>query len=41
VTESLQGTLAALLKSREPAGRRPVEVDRDLRERLKSLGYVE
>jgi arylsulfatase A-like enzyme len=39
VTESLQGTLAALLKSREPAGRRPVEVDR--RERLKSLGYVE
>jgi arylsulfatase A-like enzyme len=41
VVESLQGTLAALLKSREPAVRRPVEIDRDLRERLKALGYVE
>jgi arylsulfatase A-like enzyme len=41
VAEDLQGTLVKQLKSREPAGRRPVEVDRDLQERLKALGYVE
>jgi arylsulfatase A-like enzyme len=41
VAEDLQGTLVKQLKSREPAGHRPVEVDRDLQERLKALGYVE
>ena len=36
----LSGSLAELLQSRERAGPTPIEVDKDLHERLKALGYV-
>jgi arylsulfatase A-like enzyme len=41
VVERLEGALVAQMKSREPAARRPVKIDRELQERLKALGYVE
>ena len=40
VERDLAGRLADLMRSREPAGETPIEVDEDLHERLKALGYV-
>jgi arylsulfatase A-like enzyme len=40
VERDLAGRLADLVRSREPAGETPIEVDEDLRERLEALGYV-
>jgi arylsulfatase A-like enzyme len=40
VEQDLSGKLADLVRSREPAGETPIEVDEDLLERLKALGYV-
>jgi arylsulfatase A-like enzyme len=40
VEQDLSGRLADLMRSREHAGATPIEVDEDLRERLKALGYV-
>ena len=41
VERDLAGRLADLMRSREPAGETPIEVDEDLHERLKALGYVQ
>jgi arylsulfatase A-like enzyme len=40
VERDLAGSLAELVRSRPPARRTPIEVDEDLQERLKALGYV-
>ncbi len=40
VEQDLSGRLADLVRSREPAGETPIEVDEDLLDRLKALGYV-
>jgi arylsulfatase A-like enzyme len=41
VEQDLAGRLADLMRSRAPAGETPIEVDEDLQERLKALGYVQ
>jgi arylsulfatase A-like enzyme len=41
VEQDLAGELAELMQSRPPAGQTPIEVDEELEERLRALGYVE
>jgi arylsulfatase A-like enzyme len=41
VEQDLAGQLAELVRSRPPAGKTPIEVDEELQERLKALGYVQ
>jgi arylsulfatase A-like enzyme len=41
VEQDLAGQLAELVRSRPPAGKTPIEVDDELEERLKALGYVQ